>query len=159
MVKYHRIVPIGQFSSPAEEEPFIITLASLGIGSARQSDMIENYEDYPAVWISVLIKSGTAPSAGRVYKVYLLRDTGNVADDNAGGSDAAITIENAPLLGVIGVTNTANKNFYGIFYTGTKDIGPLGHRWGIAIKNDTDQALNASGHYAGYTYAIPSTDE
>jgi len=159
MAKFTRIIPVGQFSSPVEEEPFDIDLNILSAGITRQSAMINNYEDYPAALISVRIKSNIAPEAKRTYNVYLIRDMGNVADDNAGDDDGLLNLLNSPLLGTIIVTNTATKNFYGIFYTGVKDLGPLGHKWGIAIKNDTDQGLASSGHYAGYIYMVPGTDE
>jgi len=162
MGKYTRLTPLGLFSSPPEEEPFGITLNSLAAAAGRQSDMISNVEDWPAALISIRIKSGSsAPAAGRAYKIYLIRGTGTIRDDGAGASDAAITIENAPLLGNIIVTNSAAKNFYGIFYTGEKGIGPLGPEWGIAVKNDTDQAISTTeaDHFAGYTYIVPETDE
>jgi hypothetical protein len=78
-----------------------------------------------------------------------------VRDDAAGASDAAITIENAPLLGTIVLTNNANKNFYGVF--DTRPLGPLGPEWGIAVKNSSGQALNATegNHYKGYVYIVP----
>ena len=161
MGKFTRITPIGKFTSPQTEEDFTLTLASLASGSGRQTNMITNSEDYPSALISIKIRSGTAPAAGRAYKIYLIRGTGTIRDDGAGASDAAITIENAPLLGTIIVTNTANKDFYAIIHTAEKGIGALGPEWGIAVVNDTDQALNSTegNHFYGYTYMVPETDE
>jgi hypothetical protein len=98
---------------------------------------------------------GVAPTAGAVYALFLLRSDGTVADDNAGASDAAITIENAPLLGTIIVTATTNKNFYGVFDTAT--LGPLGSSFGIAVLNGSGQALNATegNHLKRYTLYLP----
>ena len=128
---------------------FTITLNSLASGSARQSTLIDNTDpQYPAGIVHVGIKSGTAPTAGGVYEVYLLRANKRIADpptyisDNGGVSDAAITILNAQLLGVVQVTNSANTTFYGDF--DTSQCGPLGPCFGIAIKNSSDQALNGS---------------
>lgn len=122
------------------------TLASLANGSARQSTLITNSTDRPAALVFLRIKSGaSAPTVGSTYEVYLLRGSGagtDIIDDNAGASDAAITIENAPLLGTIVVTATANKNFYGVF--DTAPLGPLGTKWGIAVKNNSGQALSAT---------------
>lgn len=135
---------------------FTISLASVGSGSAQQSDMISNSNNYPAALIFLKIESGAAaPTAGTAYEIYLLRSDGTVADDNAGASDAAITIENASLLGTIIVTANANKNFYGVFDTGP--LGPLGSSWGIAVKNSSGQALNATegNHAKRYTYYVP----
>jgi hypothetical protein len=137
---------------------FTITLASLANGSARQSDMISNASERPAALVALGIKSsGTGPTAGTVYEVYLLRGDGTIRDDGAGASDAAITIENAPLLGTIVVTNSTNKVFYGIF--DTAPLGPLGLSWGIAVKNSSGQALNTteSDHIKGYTYYTPES--
>lgn len=127
---------------------FTLTLASLAAGSARQSTMISNTGSYrPSAIVELKIKSGgTAPTAGKVYEVYLIRGddpaSSNYRTDAAGASDAAITIENAQLLGTIVVTNTAAKVFYGEF--DTAPLGPLGREWGIAVKNATDQALDAT---------------
>lgn len=146
-----------------------MTLLSLAAGNARQSTMVANNSTpvagrgYPAAIVTVRIKSGAAaPTAGKVYEVYLLRGddpaSSTYRTDNAGASDAAITIENAQLLGTIIVTNSASKNFYGEFDTAA--LGPLGPEWGIAIKNATDQALSAGAEgdfLKGYVYYVPES--
>uniref|UniRef100_A0A6M3IYH8 Uncharacterized protein n=1 Tax=viral metagenome TaxID=1070528 RepID=A0A6M3IYH8_9ZZZZ len=135
---------------------FTMTLASLLNGSARQSTLVSNSSDYPAALIGLKITSGaTAPTAGSLYSVYLLRDIGTVVDDGAGASDTAITIENAPLLGTIVVTATINKAFYGVFDTWS--LGPLGPTFGIAVKNSSGQALNATeaNHVKEYIFYVP----
>jgi hypothetical protein len=132
------------------------TLASLADASARQSTLVTNSGNYPAALIGYKITSGsTAPTAGAAYLIYLIRDIGSVADDGAGASDAAITIENAPLIGTIVVTNNANKAFYGIF--DTAPLGPLGPTWGTAVKNESGQALNSTegNHLKKYVYYNP----
>jgi len=135
---------------------FTVTLASLANGSARQSTMITNTSNYPGAIVHLKIESGgTGPTAGALYEVYLLRGDGTTRTDGAGASDSAITIENAPLLGTIVVTNTANKFFYGEF--DTAPLGPLGNDWGIAIKNASGQALHATegNHLKTYVYYVP----
>ena len=137
---------------------FTITLASLASGAARQSTILTNPNARPAALINLRIQSGAnAPAAGTIYEVYLLRSDNitTYRTDNAGAADAAITIENAQLLGTIVVTNTANKNFYGDF--DTAPLGPLGPAWGIAVKNMTDQALNATegNHVKEYATYLP----
>uniref|UniRef100_A0A6M3LX24 Uncharacterized protein n=1 Tax=viral metagenome TaxID=1070528 RepID=A0A6M3LX24_9ZZZZ len=135
---------------------FTMTLASLLNGSSRQSTLVSNPSDYPAALIGIQITSGgTAPTAGTLYEVYLLRDIGTVVDDGAGASDAPITIENAPLLGTIVVTATINKAFYGVF--DTVSLGPLGPTFGIAVKNSSGQALNATeaNHVKEYMFYVP----
>lgn len=136
---------------------FTITLASLANGSARQSTMVDNSTtDYPAALVYLKISSnGSAPTAGAVYEVYLLRSDGTIADDAAGASDAAITIVNAALLGTIVVTASANTAFYGVFDTSV--LGPLGPTWGIAIKNSSGQALHGTegNHDCNFVYYVP----
>jgi len=136
---------------------FTLTLASLANGSARQSTLLDNSTtDYPAALIYLRIKSGAAaPTAGNVYEIYLIRGDGTVRDDGAGATDAAITIENAPLLGTIVVTASTAKNFYGVF--DTAPLGPLGPEWGIAVKNASGNALSTTeaDHYYKYGYYVP----
>jgi len=148
-------------ASDAAVATMTITLASLTNGSIRQSDMVNNDQDRPAAIIFVQIKSGgSAPTAGTVYEVYLLRGNKHTPDspthrtDGAGPTDAAMAaIVNAIQLGVIVLTASSNTLFYGEFDTGW--IGPLGPEWGIAIKNSSGQTLNSSGHLVGYTYITP----
>ena len=142
-----------KLASPAN---FTLTLASLASGAARQSTLVSNSGKQPRALVFIQIESGAAaPAAGKLYEVYLIRSNGTIADDNAGASDAAITIENAKLLDTLVVTNTANKKFYAVM--DTAPLGPLGASWGIAVKNATDQSLNGTegNHGYSYTYDIP----
>lgn len=131
---------------------FTITLASLADGSARQSTILDNStNDYPAALVYLKLKSnGSAPTAGKVYEIYLLRSDATIREDGAGTTDAAITIENATLIGTIVVTASTNKLFYGIF--DTLCAGVLGPEWGIAIKNNSGQALHATEGDMDYNY-------
>lgn len=136
---------------------FTITLAGLASGSARQSTIVANANNRAAALIYLRLESGNAPAAGTIYELYLIRDDGvtNIRTDGAGAADAAITIVNAQLIGTIVVTNAANTNFYGDF--DTAPLGPLGPKWGIAIRNSTDQAMNAveANHLKEYAYYLP----
>ena len=141
------------------ESTFTQTLASLAHGSSRQSTILSNTTGYPAALLYYRIKSGgTAPTVGRAYHIHLIRGGTTIRDDGAGASDAAITIENAPQVGAIIVTATANKNFYGIF--DTAPLGPLGSNWGTAVRNESGQALSSTegDHYKGYNYYSPDTE-
>jgi hypothetical protein len=137
----------------ADRATFTISLAALAAGAGRQSTMIDNSSDlYFSALVSLRIRSGgVAPTAGQIYEIYLIRGDGTIADDGAGAADAAFTAENAPLLGTIVVTANAGKDFYGVF--DTAPFGPLGASWGIAVMNETDQALDADegDHIKGYT--------
>lgn len=141
-------------------QSFTITIASLTAGSANQADMLTNADDRPGALIYAKITSGgTGPAVTDLYRVYLLRrddeTSPTFADDNAGAAAAAITIENAPLLGTIALTNTANKAFYRTFDTGL--LGPLGRSWTVAFVNGSGQTLNATAgnHFIKYRYYYP----
>lgn len=147
-------------TKPIAKATFTCTLATLASGSARQSTMVANSSNYPGAIVTMRIKSSASgPTAGTTYEIYLLRgddaSSSTYRTDGAGASDAAITIENAQLLGTITVTNTANKNFYGDF--DTSPLGPLGPEWGIAVKNNSGQALSGTegDHLKGYVYYVP----
>jgi len=153
----------------ATKQVLTCTLLSLAAAAARQSTMVNNNANpvagrgWPAAIVSLRIKSGAAaPTAGKTYEIYLLRgddpSASTYRSDNAGASDAAITIENAMLLGTIVVTNTASKNFYGEFDTSA--LGPLGPEWGIAVKNASDQAFSAGAEadfLKEYMYYVPES--
>lgn len=133
---------------------FTITLANLASLGSRQSTMIANTNKRHGALVTVVLRAGTnAPTGGAKYKVHLLRSDGTNADDNAGGSDANLAIENAPLLGEIEVTADAAKTFTKTF--DTWPLGPLGPTWGIAIVNATDQAMHATGSSAAYQTYVP----
>lgn len=138
---------------------FTLTLAALANGTARQSTLLNNSSNYPAALVYIRIRSGAvAPTANTVYEVYLIRGsdptTPTYRTDNAGAVDAAITIENAQLLGTLVVTATANKDFYAEFDTAA--LGVLGPEWGIAVRNSSGQALNATeaNHVKEFRYYV-----
>lgn len=140
---------------------FTLTLASLGIGAARQSTLVANATPtFKGAQIFLNIMSGTAPTAGGTYDVYLIRSSENtspnVRTDNAGASDAAITVENARHIGSAVVTNTLNKVF--TIDIDTRDLPlALGEEWGIIVENNTDQVLNATetNHDKEYRHVDP----
>jgi hypothetical protein len=147
-------------TKPITAANFTCTVANLANNSARQTTLVANSNNYPAALVGVKLSSGTsAPTVGTVYEIYLIRSNvaavGGVVDDNAGASDAAITIENAPLLGSLIVTATSNKAFSGVFDTAA--LGPLGPEWGIAVWNRSGQALHttAGNHLLNYVYYVP----
>lgn len=129
-----------------------ITLNSLAAGAGRQSDFESNADARPAAHVGVEIDPGTSPTADTIYTVYLLRENGDISDDNVGTSDAAYTPINAQILGTL--RNPGNGNIVaGIF--DTKFLGALGDSWGIAVVNETNQALAASGNKASFEYYVP----
>jgi hypothetical protein len=128
---------------------FTQTLAALAAAAARQSDMIDNTTTrQPAALFGYDLQSGAAaPVAGAIYEIFLIRGVdsgtaGALRDDNAGTTDAAITIENSQLVGTLVVTATANKHFTGLWTTA--NLGVLGRAFGSAVRNSTSQALNGT---------------
>lgn len=141
-------VPIN--SKLSAVSAFTLTLAALAnstAGVGRQSTLIDNSSTlYFNALISLNIKVGTTPTVNSLIYVYLIRSNADgtpIADDNAGASDAGLTIVNAPLLGVILVSaTTTGANYRKLF--DTAPLGDLGPKWGIAIVNSSGVALNAA---------------
>lgn len=142
-------------------QPFTLTLSSLAnstAGVGRQSSLIDNtLTQFPSALVSLNIKVGTSPTANSLIYVYLIRSNNDgtpIADDNAGTSDAGITIVNAPLLGVMLCSaTTTGANYRAIF--DTKFLGSLGPKWGIAIVNSTGVALNSTEGVYSYIGTNP----
>jgi len=135
---------------------FTITLNNLANSTTagQQSTLVSNSSNYPAALVFIKFTTGaSAPTAGSVIEVFLLRSNGTIADDGAGATNTSLTIENAPLLGTIVVlTNGTNKALYGVFDTAA--LGPLGGTWGIALRNQSGQTSNSTaGNFAAsYQY-------
>lgn len=128
-----------------------ITLAGLADTNARQSTLVDNATTkYQDLLVYVKATVGTGPLANSFVEVYAIRGDDDATTehltDGAGASDAAITIKNAQLLGVVRVTAvTDNLPYYGEFL-----FHRPGPTWGIAIKNESDSTLHATGsnHWA-----------
>lgn len=152
-------MPNAIYTKTVARATMTITLASLANSSTagRQSTMVSNSTCYPAALVFVKLRTGaSAPTAGSVIEVFLLRSDGATRTDGAGASDAALTIENAPLLGVVLVsTNTTAKDLYAEFDTAV--LGPLGDSWGIAIRNQSGTTLDstAGNFIVAYQYYYP----
>lgn len=137
-----------------------ITLASLADGSARQSDMIDNTDNAQLLQIYFLMTTGTSPNANSTIEFYLLKGDdptasggSNIRTDNAGSSDAAITIDQAKLVEVVQVDGTNDKSYRGSFII--RNPGP---EWGIAVKNNTGAALNSTGSNQSIRYVIENVE-
>ncbi|HNF59310.1 MAG TPA: hypothetical protein PLN89_07030, partial [Elusimicrobiota bacterium] len=84
-----------------------ITLASLGSstsGAGRQSDIVDNTTArYQLIRVYLKFKQGTSPTGNKSVYVYAIRDDNDATNhrtDGAGSADAALTVLNAPLVGV-----------------------------------------------------------
>jgi hypothetical protein len=130
-----------------------ITLASLANGSARQSTEIDNttnlYADY---LVSVKAKTGASgTSTTGSIEVYAFGNVNDVRDDGAGATDAAITVVNARLIGIIGVAANATT------YTKTFSVaqafgGVMPAKFGIIVKNASGGALDGTAGNHAVTY-------
>lgn len=133
-----------------------ISLATLGNSVGRQSDMINNEDIGQMVRIFYSITTGTSPTAGGTIDFYLL--SGNLAGtpirtDNAGASDAGITIVNAPRVDSAQIDGTSDKTYKGSFLV--RNPGP---EFGIAIVNNTGVSLNATPSNHEVTYTIENVE-
>ena len=146
---------IDKFSASAA---MTITLASLASAAARQSDLISNSSAREQlVRVFVKIKMGTSPTSNRTVQVHLLTGDGDATphrSDGAGASDAAITLLNAPVIGVMRTRSSAatGDDLYGEFL-----VRLSAPEWGIAIYNDSGAAFNSTGSnsWVRYVYVSP----
>lgn len=124
-----------------------ITLASLAsstTGVGRQSTFIDNTDNAQFVRVYFDITTGTSPTANKSIQFYLLtRDdhsSPNISTDNAGSSDAGLTIVSASLINVVQTSSTSDTHYRGSFL-----IRNPGISWAIGIVHDTGVNLNATG--------------
>jgi len=140
----------------AAKTAFTLTLGSLASDAARQSTIIDNTTlEHLGAKIYLKVKSGGSAPGNQLIRVYFIADNGDgtYRSDDAGASDAAITVRNARPLGIIRADNQTNFTYFGEFDTNV--LGPLPPKWGIILLNELDNALNASGHLAEFaTYFL-----
>lgn len=133
------------FAAPAAFTISGNSLANSAVGVGRQSTLIDNSTNlYVGAYISLNVKLGTSPTSNAGVYVYLIRsnkDATAIIDDNAGTSDAGITINNAPCIGVL---NTGPSAATGNNLKLNIPVYDLGPQWGIAIVNSSGVALDAS---------------
>lgn len=125
-----------------------ISLGGLADGAGRQSSLVDNSasrDQDVLVYVRLRTDTAAAADADAVCEVYLLRgdadDTTEHVTDGAGASDAAFSVKNAPLIGVIttGATPAAGDVLYGEFL-----IHRPGPSWGVAVVNRTGLALSST---------------
>jgi len=140
-----------------------ISLASLATSTAgvgRQSTIVNNSTTkYDYALLNVLIKLGTSPTANKSVYVYLIQSNGTNRTDGAGASDAALTIKNAALIGIM---TTGSAPGTGDNLRKTFNVEGLGQEWGIAIVHDSAVNLDSTGGnhvltWAGYKYELVSS--
>jgi hypothetical protein len=131
-----------------------ITLNSLGSGSARESTAIDNGTNkYLDALVRVSVSVGTVanPKEVRVY-VYGSED-GTIYEDPATGTDAAITLEDPPVMKLARVipVPTSSKVYEAIFSVAQCFGGAMPRKWGLVVDNQSGAALAASANSASYS--------
>lgn len=134
-----------------------ITLASLasdttGARAGRQSTEIDNTSNlFLDALIVVKVKSGAASTVATGHvDVYAFStvDNGTTRTENAGASDAAITLTdppNARLIGTINVVANATTYYSGPFSVAAAFGGVLPAFWGLIIVNESGGTLDSTG--------------
>jgi len=136
----------SQFSNATAMTITLASLASSTAGVGRQSDFVDNAAGHREVLLFVRVRQGTSPTGNRGVYIHLLRDDGDASTpqrtDDAGADDAAITIGNAELVGVLqnGGSPSTGDDLVGSFL-----IHQPGPKWAIAIVHDTGAALDGTG--------------
>ncbi|HVY71465.1 MAG TPA: hypothetical protein VHH73_16150 [Verrucomicrobiae bacterium] len=136
-----------KFSASAALNITLASLASSTSGVGRQSDLVDNTTSrYQRLLLYVKLKQGTSPTGSTACYIYLIRSDADGTSphytDGAGASDAAITILNAQLVGVL--ANTASPATGDVLY-GEFVVDLPGPKWAIAVVNSTGAALNSTG--------------
>ena len=123
-----------------------ITLASLANGSGRASTAIDNSTNkFISADIRVKVKTNSSGTSSTGYcSIYLVRsEDGTNFDDSFGGTDGALTVKNALLLGTM-ITN-ANATTYQMVID-TNELGlTLPAKWSIAVVNNSGASLDGTG--------------
>lgn len=149
---------LDAFSASAALTITLASLASSTVGVGRQSTMVDNTTTKEQmIRLFVKLTQGTTITGSRSAYLYLLTGDNNASvhrTDGAGASDAAITIQNAPIVGVL--RNKAAPTNGDILY-GEFLIRIAAPSWGIAVVHDTVAALDSTGsnHYVRYNYVSP----
>lgn len=138
-----------------------ITLASLAASTTagRESTAVDNTSNkFVDALVTVICQmaTGTPASEQAIYVYAYGSEDGTNYNDNATGSDAALTFRNPsnmPLIGRIEVPAavTGGATFKGVFSVAAAFGGVLPRKWGIVVKNSTNLSLAASGNSASYT--------
>ncbi len=134
---------------------------------ARQSTAVDNTSNlFQDVLVFIKIKSGASgTSASGVVNVYVFAtvDGGTTYTENAGASDASITLTsppNARLIGQLNVVANATTYYSALMSVAAAFGGVMPDHWGIIIENktggtlDTTEANHAKlyqGVYSQYT--------
>lgn len=129
-----------------------LTLASLANNSARQSTVVDNSANlYLDALVQLKIKTGASGVASTGYiNIYAFAtvDGGTTYTENAGASDAAITLTvppNAVLIGRINCVANATTYYSSPMSVAAAFGGVLPEKWGMIVENKTGGTLDSTG--------------
>jgi hypothetical protein len=137
------------FGTTAQLTLTAASLASSATLVGRQSTLVDNTTTrWQKIHLYCRVTTGTSPTASRGIYVFLLKadkfTTPNVSTDNAGATDAAITIVGAQQIAGVVCDATSDKAYR--FDCIISNPGPA---WGIALSHETAVNLNATaGNHA-----------
>ncbi len=135
----------------------VASLASSTAGVGRQSTLIDNTDNAQIVHVFFRITTGTSPTADRSIRFYLIRGddpaSSNIRTDNAGATDAGLTVVTADQVYGVVTDATSDKAYRGSF-----TLYNPGPEWGIAVVHDTGVALNATGGNHAMRYVIENQE-
>lgn len=141
---------LGKFGT--SNQTITLTIASLANNGQRQSTVIDNSSNlFLDALVFLKIKSAAASTSATGYvNVYAFGtvDGGTTYSENAGASDAAITLTSPPnmrLIGVVNVVANATTYYSGLMSVAAAFGGILPERWGLVIENRTGATLDATG--------------
>lgn len=136
-----------------------ITLASLANNAVRQSTVIDNSTNlYLDALVQFKIKTGASGVASTGYvNIYAFAtvDGGTTYTENAGATDAAITLTvppNAVLIGRINCVANATTYYSSPMSVAAAFGGVLPEKWGVFVEDKTGGAFDGtpSNHAAKY---------
>lgn len=129
------------------------TLASLGSGSARESNWVDNTSN---VYLDALVQAKVKTNASAlgsdkavyIYAAGITDPTSPVYPDACTGADGGITINSPTQLPLLGVIWTAASST--TYVMAPKSVaylfgGTLPQKWGLVFVNSTGQALDSTG--------------
>ena len=135
------------------------TVASLGNTSARVATAIDNTSNlFLDALVFLKLKTGASGVAStgqiNVYAIGMV-DGGTTYTENAGSTDAAVTLTsppNARLIGVINAVANATTYYGGPFSVAQAFGGNLPDHWSIIVENQTGAALDSTpgNHFIKY---------
>jgi hypothetical protein len=150
-----------KFSASAAMTISLAALASSTSGAGRQSTLLDNSTTrYKRIHVWFLVTTGTSPTANRSIRFFLVKGddpaSSAIRVDNAGASDAAITIVAADQLYSVATSNASNTGYRGSFV-----IENPGPEWGLAVVHDTAVNLHATAgnHIVRWVGEIDETVE